>query len=100
VVGQISLKAGVTQGSSLTFSASLLVNPFILAGLAAYCLAAPFYINAIRQVPLTVAFPSVSISYLVVALFAHWIWGEPFGRSQILALVLISAGIYILGRDA
>jgi len=100
VLGQISLKAGVIRSPSLEFSTHLLLNPFLLAGLAAYFLAALFYINAIRHVPLSVAFPSVSISYVVVALLAHWIWGEAFGRNQILALVLIGAGIYILGREA
>ena len=100
VVGQISLKAGVLRSTSLAFGLPLLVNPFVLAGLAAYFLAALFYINAIRQVPISVAFPSVSISYVVVSLLAHWIWGEAFGRTQILALVLIGFGLYILGREA
>jgi drug/metabolite transporter (DMT)-like permease len=99
-VGQLGLKEGVIRSPSLAFSVPLLLNPFVLAGLAAYFLAALFYINAIRQVPLSIAFPSVSVSYVVVSLFAHWIWGEAFGRSQIFALVLISAGIYILGREA
>ena len=100
VVGQISLKAGVLRLPSLAFSVPLLFNPLLLAGLLAYFFAALFYIYAIRQVPLSVAFPSVSISYVVVAFFAHWIWGESFGRTQILAMALISAGVYILGREA
>jgi len=100
VVGQIVLKVGVIRSPSLAFSVPLLLNPIVLAGLAAYFFAALFYINAIRQIPLSVAFPSVSIGYVVVALLAHWIWGEAFGRTQILALVLIGTGVYILGREA
>ena len=43
---------------------------------------------------------AASGAVVVVALFAHWIWGEAFGRTQILALVLIGAGVYLLGREA
>ena len=100
VVGQMVLKAGVLRSPSLPFSVPLLVNPLVLAGLAAYFIAALFYINAIRQIPLSVAFPSVSIGYVVVALLAHWVWGEAFGRTQILALVLIGTGVFLLGREA
>ena len=68
--------------------------------MTAYFVAALFYMYAIKQIPLSVAFPSVSVSYVVVAFLAHWIWGEPFARVQLLALALISGGIYLLGREA
>ena len=100
VVGQLSLKEGVIRSPSLASGFSVLFNPFVLAALSAYFVAALFYIFAIKQIPLSVAFPSVSLSYVVVAFFAHWIWGEPFARAQFLALVLISGGIFILGHEA
>ena len=98
--GQLSLKEGVTRSPTLISNVSLLLNPFIIAALAAYLVGALFYMYAIKQIPLSVAFPSVSVSYVVIAFFAHWIWGEPFGRAHLLALALISGGIFILGREA
>ena len=100
MVGQLSIKEGVVRSPSLASSVYVLLNPFGLAALASYFVAALFYIYAIKQIPLSVAFPSVSISYIVVAFFAHWVWGESFGRTQILALALISVGVYIMGREA
>jgi len=100
VVGQLSLKEGVTRSPALTFSFSVLFNPFILAALTAYFIGALFYIYAIKYIPLSVAFPSISLSYVVVAFLAHWIWGESFGRTQILALALICCGTSMLGREA
>lgn len=99
VAGQLSLKEGVSRSPSLSSSISVMFNPFVLAALASYLIGALFYIQAIKQIPLSVAFPSVSISYVVVAIFAHWFWGESLGRSQFIALALIGAGIYILGRE-
>jgi small multidrug resistance pump len=92
-VAQISLKEGATRSGPLQ---AMIIEPYVVGGLVAYGFAALFYIIAIRHIPLSVAFPSVSSSYIVVAIMAHLIWGEPFGRAQIAALVLIGSGIYLL----
>jgi small multidrug resistance pump len=95
IVGQLSLKAGAVQsvGSKNGF-----FQPFLILGLFSYACAAVLYIIALREIPLSVAFPSVSISYVVVAFIAHLLWGEPFGLPQVAALLLITSGIYILYR--
>ena len=90
---QISLKEGATRSGELQ---SMILEPYVVGGLIAYGFAALFYVIAIRQIPLSVAFPSVSSSYIAVAFFSHLIWGEPFGRAQIAALILIGTGIYLL----
>jgi len=93
--GQLSLKAGAMQGMG---NKLLFLQPYIIVGLASYFCASLFYIFALRQIPVSVAFPSVSISYVAVAFLAHLIWGEPFGIRQILALGLIALGIYTLSQ--
>ncbi len=90
---QLSLKAGATRSGELQ---TMILDPYVMGGLVAYGFAALFYVIAIRQIPLSVAFPSVSSSYIAVAFLSHLIWGEPFGRAQIAALLLISTGIYVL----
>jgi small multidrug resistance pump len=96
-VAQISLKEGATKSGPLQ---AMIVEPYVVGGLVAYGFAALFYIIAIRHIPLSVAFPSVSSSYIVVAVVAHLIWGEPFGRAQIAALALIATGIYLLAAKS
>ncbi|MEQ9371408.1 MAG: EamA family transporter [Coleofasciculus chthonoplastes F3-SA18-01] len=95
--GQLSLKAGAMQGigSKLFF-----LQPYILVGLSSYFCASLFYIFALREIPVSVAFPSVSISYVAVAFLAHLIWGEPFGIRQVIALGLIGLGIYTLNHSS
>ena len=95
IAGQLSLKAGAAAGE---VAAAVYMNPFVLAGLCLYFSAALLYIQALRTLPLSVAFPSVSISYIAVAFLAHTIWGEPFGTNQIVALALIVSGILLLVR--
>ncbi|MEH1944088.1 MAG: EamA family transporter [Nostoc sp.] len=93
VCGQISLKAGAIQsfGNKMLF-----LQPYVVIGLLSYFLAALFYIYSLKYIPISVAFPSVSISYVAVVFLGHLLWGEAFGVNQIFALLLIGLGIYIL----
>tara|TARA_B100001750_G_C15475542_1_gene582261 strand:- start:798 stop:1139 length:342 start_codon:yes stop_codon:yes gene_type:complete len=93
-LAQIGLKEGTTKSDTIK---SLIIEPYILVSLIAYGVAAIFYISAIRQIPLSIAFPSVASSYVLVALISHLLWAEPFGKTQILGIGLIILGIYILG---
>ena len=93
VVGQLSLRAGAL---AYTGSRVFPIHPYILAGLALYGVSALFYIFALRRLPVSVAFPSVSISYVIVAYSASLIWDEPFGWRQVLALVAIMFGVFML----
>ena len=96
VVGQLSLKSGAVKitGDKMSF-----LQPFLILGLACYFVAALLYIFALREIPVSIAFPSVSISYVAVAYLSHLLWKEPFGIPQIIALLFIGSGIYILFRS-
>ncbi len=91
--GQILLKAGSARTTDVI---AQLLNPYTIVGFACYGLAAFFYIAAIKKIPVSVAYPSVSIGYAVVAFAMHYFWGEPFGLQQIAGLALISGGILLL----
>ena len=91
--GQILLKAGTVDTADL---AAQILRPATLIGLLLYGLAAIGYIVALRRIPLSVAFPTVALSYAVVALLGHWLWQEPFGWPQVGGLVLISAGVILI----
>ncbi|MSO77908.1 MAG: multidrug transporter [Alphaproteobacteria bacterium] len=91
--GQLLLKAGTVDTAD--FAAQLL-RPPTLVGLLLYGLSALAYMVALRRIPVSVAFPSVALSYAVVALMGHWLWQEPFGWPQIGGLVLISAGVILI----
>jgi small multidrug resistance pump len=93
VLGQIALKAGAERSSGMM---AQFLNPFTIAGLAVYALAAVFYIVAIKRIPISLAFPSVSLSYVAVAIIAHVVWGEPLGLPQFAGIALIAGGILLL----
>ena len=93
IFGQIALKSGSARTDDIV---AQFINPGTILGLACYGIGAFFYVAAIKKIPISVAYPSVSIGYAIVALTAHFVWGEPFGLQQVAGLLLISGGILLL----
>jgi Integral membrane protein DUF6. len=93
ILGQFFLKTGsLAKAEGL----QLFLNPATLAGLFSYGFSSLFYIVALKKIPLSIAYPSVSLSYVAVVLLAHFVWGEPLGMRQGAALALIISGIALL----
>jgi multidrug transporter EmrE-like cation transporter len=93
--GQILLKAGADAPDFV----SQLLRPSTIAGLALYGSAAFLYIVALRKIPVSVAFPSVSLSYAIVAVAGHVLFGEPFGIKQIGGIALIVGGVVLINQS-
>jgi small multidrug resistance pump len=92
VTGQFLLKAGAAGGSF----AEQILRPASVAGLGTYFLSAMLYMVALRQLPVSVAYPSVSASYVVVTLASALFLGEAVSLQQAVAIGLISLGVVLL----
>jgi small multidrug resistance pump len=95
VCGQLLLKSGA-QGTA-DFAAQIL-NVYTIIGMGFYGCAAILYLIAIRKIPVSVAYPSVAVSYVVVAVVAHFAWDESLTPGKIGAIALILAGVALLNR--
>ena len=94
IAGQMLLKAGA---DAPTLVAQVL-RPSSLLGLALYGSAAFMYMFALRKIPVSVAFPSVSLSYAIVAVLAFFLFGEPFGIKQVGGIALIMGGVMLINQ--
>ena len=92
--GQLLLKAGADAPDFV----SQVLRPSTLCGLALYGSAAFLYIVALRKIPVSVAFPSVSLSYAIVAVLGQFLFGEPFGIKQIGGIALIMGGVVLINQ--
>jgi multidrug transporter EmrE-like cation transporter len=92
--GQMLLKAGADAPTLV----EQILRPTTLVGLALYGSAAFMYIFALRKIPVSVAFPSVSLSYAVVAVMGHFLFEEPLGIKQIGGIVLIMGGVMLINQ--
>jgi len=95
VAGQLVLKAGAaTSGEGL----AQFLSPWTIGGFAIYFLSALTYIVAIKKIPVSLAYPSVSISYGLLAVLAHLLWREPLTWQHWAGIALISTGIVVMFR--
>jgi small multidrug resistance pump len=94
IAGQMLLKAGADAPTLV----EQIFRPSSLLGLALYGSAAFMYMFALRKIPVSVAFPSVSLSYAIVAVLAYFLFGEPFGLKQAGGIALIMGGVLLINQ--
>lgn len=97
LAGHVLFKAGALAGGGGSIWRSLLAGP-TLAGVVVYGLSAVAYVVALRDLPLSVAMPSMVVSYAGATVVAALVWGEPVGARHALALGLIAVALVVLHR--
>jgi small multidrug resistance pump len=93
VAGQLLFKSGAVRTSE---PLRQLLDARTLLGFALYALSAILYVLSLRRIPLSTAFPSVSLSYVAVAAAGHLLWHEPLGGLRIGGLILVLVGVTLL----
>ncbi len=71
--------------------------PFLL-GFACYGVSLVVWIAALTRVPVTVAYPMLSIGYIVNALIARFWLGETLTSTGWTGIALISVGVVLIAR--
>ena len=94
--GQLLLKLS-TDSKIWALPEFPMLNVYFFAAACVYFASMLFYASALKGLPITIAYPSMSISLFFVAAFSHIIWKTPFGFLEILAMTLIAIGLGILG---
>ncbi|MCL2831015.1 MAG: 4-amino-4-deoxy-L-arabinose-phosphoundecaprenol flippase subunit ArnE [Betaproteobacteria bacterium] len=70
---------------------------WLLAGIAAMGLGLLFWLWVLRLLPLSIAYPMLSLNFVLMALAARWFFDERTSRSHWLGIVSIMFGIVLLG---
>ncbi len=103
---QLLLKAGTNAIGHFEFSLDNLApigwkvatEPHVLGGLGCYVLSVVIWIMALSRVPVSMAYPMLSIGYVVNAL-AAWLWlGETLTSGRVLGIFVIILGVFLVAR--
>ena len=104
---QLLLKAGTNAVGRFDFDLANLVpvglklalEPHILGGLGCYVISVVVWIMALSRVPVSIAYPMLSIGYVVNALLA-WQWfGETLAAQKMAGIACIIVGVYLVARS-
>ena len=103
---QLLLKAGATAAGPIQswatlrgVAAALATHPAILGGLACYVVSVVVWIVALSRVDVSVAYPLLSIGYVVNALLAMWLFGEAVSPQRWLGIAVILVGVTLVARS-
>ncbi|HEV2474341.1 MAG TPA: hypothetical protein VGS41_16810 [Chthonomonadales bacterium] len=81
----------------LSFFFNLVLNPWIIAGLASAVIAAFAWILAMTRLPINVAYPMMSLTYPLVMGLSWVLLGETLSLWRIIGATFILAGVTLLG---
>ena len=106
-VAQLFLKAGTNEIGALNFNREQIIStvlkislePYILAGLTCYVLSVAIWIVALSKVDVSVAYPMLSMGYVVNIIAAWYLFGETISPQKIVGIATIILGVYIIARS-
>jgi multidrug transporter EmrE-like cation transporter len=103
---QFALKASVRDLGAIALSLSgavpttlrLAAEPWLWLGLGCYAVSVVVWILALSRVEVSIAYPMLSIGYVVNAL-AAWAWlGESMNLTKMAGIGIIILGVFVLAR--
>ena len=104
---QLLLKAGTNAVGHFEFQLEnllpiglkLALEPHIQGGLACYVVSVMVWIMALSRVPVSIAYPMLSIGYVINAFIAwHW-FGEALTAQKLAGIALVVVGVYLVARS-
>jgi drug/metabolite transporter (DMT)-like permease len=108
-VAQLMLKAGASSVGHITMDAGpaalwrtslvLAQHPGIIGGILCYVVSVLMWIVALSRVDVSMAYPLLSIGYVVNALLAWWLFGESVNAQRWLGIGVIIIGVVLVARS-
>ena len=104
---QLLLKAGTNAVGHFEFSAAnvlpigwkVATQPYVIGGLSCYVVSVVVWILALSRVEVSIAYPMLSIGYVVNAVAAYFLFGEAVGVQRLIGIGIIVLGVYVVARS-
>jgi len=93
---QLLLKAGT---NAVPLGLRLAIEPHILAGLACYGVSVVVWVIGLSKVPVSIAYPMLSIGYVINAIAAYYLLGEAVTPMRLVGIGIIVVGVFIVARS-
>jgi multidrug transporter EmrE-like cation transporter len=102
VLGQLLLKYGMARqpGFRLSDIAILTHNVPVMGGFCCYGLSTVLYLSVLARLELSLAYPTVSLGYVLVIIMSRVVFKEPVSPTRWLAAGIICFGVILVGLGA
>lgn len=104
---QLLIKAGAETAGRFSFTLGNLwqaglhfaLQWQILLGLVCYAVSVVVWILALTRVQVSMAYPMLSLGYVVTAFAAWWLFGEALTTQKLLGIAIIIVGVILVARS-
>ena len=104
---QLLLKAGTNSVGVFEFSRDNIVpigwklatEPHIVGGLACYVISVVVWVMALSRVEVSIAYPLLSVGYVVNAVAAYYLFGEAVTPLRLTGIGIIIVGVCLVTRS-
>ena len=104
---QLLLKAGTNAVGHFEFSGAnvlpigmkFAVEPHILGGLTCYVVSVVVWIMALSRVEVSIAYPMLSVGYVLNAVAAWYLFGEQVTMERLVGIGIIVLGVFVVARS-
>jgi drug/metabolite transporter (DMT)-like permease len=105
IVGQLLMKQGmmifgkfpVTQ--LLAKIIPMVLQPYVFLGITCFAVSSIFWLVVLSRIDLSMAYPMVSVAYVVVAIFSYYIFKENVSLIRWLGIITICFGVFLISRS-
>ena len=99
VTGQLLLKQGMSRRPEfgLRDLGGLARDFHILGGFCCYVIGTLLYFQVLASLDLSLAYPTVSLGYVLVTFMSRLLFKESVTRTQWVAVLMICAGVVLVG---
>lgn len=105
VTAQIMLKHGMNQvgevdslKSMRTLAVKAITNPFVVSGVGVFGFTSVLWLIVLSRVEISVAYPMLSIGYILVMLWSWLVFDENVTVIRFLGAILICIGVFLITR--
>lgn len=102
VTGQTFMKLGANALKNIEISIpgllNTFMNPWIIMGLGAYGISTIFWIISLSKFDLSVAYPFLSLGYILVLIVSVFLFKENINELRVLGVVLIMVGVVLISQ--
>jgi multidrug transporter EmrE-like cation transporter len=106
-VAQLLLKAGTNVLGIITLTrdnwtgefARMAFEPHFIAGAACYAISLVVWILGLSRVPVSIAYPMLSVGYVINAIAAYYLFGEAVTLTRWTGIAFIVLGVWLVARS-
>ncbi len=103
VYGQLAIKWQVLKAGAfpenpwdkIVFLGHLLLNPWVISAFVAALLASLTWMAAMTKLPLSHAYPFMSLAFVLVLVLSGFLFHEPITSAKIVGIVLVILGLVV-----